>query len=179
MKLAFMLLVVVLVVYWQAAFDGLRRLLGAQPDLLPSLVVYAALAEGLGAVALVSLVGGLFMDSLSANPLGLSVLPLFLSGFLMYGLRGLLLRDQLFAQVVLGAGAAAVASVLSLLFLLSRGDPPPLGWGTLWQLLVMIVGPALTTPVWFVFFDWSRRALSHQRLPETTFRSDREIRRGR
>lgn len=179
MKFSLMLLAAVLVVYWQAAFDGLRRILGAQPDLLPSLVVCAALSEGLGKAALLSLVGGLLLDTLSSNPLGLSVLPLFLAGFLVYGVRDLVLRDQVFAQLVLGMAAAAVYAFVSLLILLTRGDLPPLGWGTLWQLAVMISGATLATPLWFVCFDWLHGMLAHQRLPETSFRSDREIRRGR
>ena len=44
--------------------------------------------------------GGLWFDSLSANPLGVSVLPLFLVGLAIHLNRELILRDQAFAQVV-------------------------------------------------------------------------------
>ena len=50
--------------------------LGAQIDLLPALMVYAALNAGLPTVALLAVFGGLWFDTLSANPLGISILPL-------------------------------------------------------------------------------------------------------
>ena len=98
----FNLLVAFLAVFCESAFDGFRNLLGAQIDLLPALVVYAALSAGLPTVTLVAVLGGLFFDSLSANPLGITVMPLFVVGFLINMQRELILRDQLFAQTVLG-----------------------------------------------------------------------------
>jgi len=61
----------------EAAFGGVRHLLGAQIDLLPPLMVYAGLCTGLTTVTLLALCGGLWFDSLSANPLGVTVFPLF------------------------------------------------------------------------------------------------------
>ena len=101
------LLVAFLAVFCESAFNGLRNLLGAQIDLLPALVVYAALSAGLPTVTMVSVLGGLFFDSLSANPLGITIMPLFVAGFLISTQRELILRDQLFAQSVLGLSASA------------------------------------------------------------------------
>lgn len=168
-----------LAVFWQAAFNGLRDLLGAQIDLLPPLMVYAALAAGLNAVCLLAILGGLWFDSLSANPLGVSILPLFLVGLVIYQSRELVLRDQAFAQAVLGLAASAAMPVMVLLFLLTTRRAPLFGWGTLWQLLVMSIGGAIATPIFFVLFDWLKRHLVHERMTETSFRADREIRRGR
>ena len=58
-----------LAVFWEAAFGGIRHLTGAQIDLLPPLIVYASLYSSLGIVASVAVLGGLWFDSLSANPL--------------------------------------------------------------------------------------------------------------
>jgi hypothetical protein len=69
--------------------------------------------------------------------------------------------------------------VLTLLILLSRGEPPLLGWGTLWQIAVMGAISGILTPLWFWCFGWLRHVLQHQPLPQATFRHDREIRRGR
>src|SRR5690349_863526 len=99
-------------VFWEAAFTGLRHLLGAQIDLLPALMVYAGLCTGLTSVCLVSFLGGLWFDSLSANPLGISILPLFAVGLAIYVSREVILRDQWFAQLVLGLAASAAAPVL-------------------------------------------------------------------
>src|SRR5688572_32055250 len=96
-----------LAVFWEAAFPGTSRWLHAQVDLLPSLMVYASLCAGLTTVALLSVFGGLLFDSLSANPLGVSILPLLVVGLAIYWRRELILRDQPYAQFVLGLGASA------------------------------------------------------------------------
>ncbi len=168
-----------LAVFWEAAFGGLRHLLGAQVDLLPPLMVYAGLCTGLTTVALLALCGGLWFDSLSANPLGVSVLPLFAIGLAIHLKRDLILREQTFAQFVLGLGASTAAPVLTVLLLLTIGHPPLLGWGTLWQMTVLSVGGAVATPICFELLNWLQRTLVHHGATETSFRPDREIRRGR
>ena len=173
------LLAVVLVVFGQSAFTSLRSLVGAQVDLLPALMVYAALTAGPFMMLTVAVLGGLFFDTLSANPLGTSVLPLLSIGFLIQLRRDLLLREQVYAQFVLGLIASAVAPVMSVLILLTLGKSPLLGWGSLWQWVVMSVGGAVATPLMFFLFGWFNHALGYQPVTETSFRADREIRRGR
>ena len=175
----FMLAATFLAVFWEADLQGLRHLLGAQIDLLPPLMVYAALSLSLFDVCLLAFLGGLWFDSLSANPLGISVLPLFAAGFAVYIIREIILRDQPFAQFVLGLSASAIVPILTLVILLTKGHAPLMGWGTTWQLVVMSIGGAAATPVFFVLFEWLNRSLTHSRITETSFRPDREIRRGR
>ncbi len=173
------LLTAFLAVFGEAAFGGLRHWLGAQIDLLPALVVYASLATNLVTLSLLCVLGGLFFDTLSANPLGVSVLPLFVSGLAIYSQRELILRDQLFAQCVLGLGASALVPVLTVLLLMTLGNSPMIGWGSLWQWIVMSAGGAVATPVLFRVFQIFDRTLAYRRATETSFRPDREIRRGR
>jgi len=168
-----------LVVFWEAAFQGVRHLLGAQIDLLPALMVYASLCAGLNTAMLLALCGGLWFDSLSANPLGISVLPLLVIGVAIYASRELLLRSQAFAQLVIGLAASIAVPLITLLLLLSTGHQPLLGWGTLWQVLVMGFGGALATPVFFELFGWLHRKLGRVQVSEVSFRPDREIRRGK
>ena len=168
-----------LAVFLEATFNGLRHLLGVQVDLLPSLVVYASLSSGVTTLALLAVLGGLWFDSVSANPLGISVLPLFLVGLLINQYRGLILREQRFAQAVLGLTASATVPVLTLLLLVNTGSQPLIGWFSLWQWLVMSLAGGALTPLWFRFFDWMVGALSYREAGETSFRSDREIKRGR
>jgi cell shape-determining protein MreD len=168
-----------LAVFAQAACQGLRQALGAQVDLLPALMVCAAMDAGLVTVALLALCGGLWLDSLSANPLGVSILPLFAVGLAVFAGRELLLRDQVFAQAVLGLGASAAVPVLTLVVLLSTGHKPLLGWGSLWQWAVVSAGGAAATPVCFIVLDWLHARLAHGRAHESSFRLDREMRRGR
>jgi rod shape-determining protein MreD len=176
---AFVLGAAFLAVFWEAAFSGVRHLVGAQVDLLPPLMVYAALGTGLTTVTLLALCGGLFLDSLSLNPLGVSVLPLFAVGLAIHLKRDLILRDETFARLVLGLGASAAVQLLTLLLLLTLGQAPLLGWGTLWQLIVVSVGGAIATPICFELFGWLQRTLVHQDATQSSFRPDREIRRGR
>lgn len=168
-----------LAVFCQASVPWFRSLLGVQIDLLPALMVYTGLSGGLTTVCLLALAGGLWQDSLSANPLGLSVLPLFVVGIAVYSGREVVLRDQTFARWTLGLGASIAAPVLSLLLLLSSGRTPLLGWGTLWQLAVMGLAGGFATPLVFWLLAWLQTHLSHGRVAATSFRHDREIRRGR
>ena len=175
----FVLVTAFLAVFWEAAFSGWRHLIGAQIDLLPALMVYASLCAGITTAALLAVLGGLWFDSLSANPLGVSVLPLFVIGLVIHAKRDLILRDQTFAQAVLGFAASAAVPLLTILLLLTMRHTPMLGWGTLWQLIVMSVGGAIATPIYFELFSWLDRTLVHPRAAQISFRTDREIRRGR
>ncbi len=168
-----------LAVFGEAVFPGLRHLLGAQVDLLPAIMVYAALNANLAIVALLAVFGGLWFDALSANPLGVTILPLFVVGFAIFSQREFILREVSFAQMVLGAVASAVVPVLTVLLLLTGGKEPLLGWGSLWQWIVMTAGGAVATPVIFALFDWCNHAFGYQPRTETSFRPDREILRGR
>jgi rod shape-determining protein MreD len=168
-----------LAVFAEAVFPGVRRLFGAQVDLLPVLMVYAALNVNLATVALLAIFGGLWFDALSANPLGVSILPLFAVGFVIFSQRELILHKLSFAQVVLGAVACAVVPALTVLLLLTGSKQPLLGWGSLWQWLVMTAGGAAATPIIFALFAWCNHALGYQPRTESSFRLDREIHRGR
>ena len=166
-------------VFGEATFSAPRHWLGAQVDLLPAIMVYAALNSGIVTVSLLAVLGGMWFDSFSANPMGVSILPLFIVGFPIYLQRDLILRDLPFAQVFLGTTASAAVPVLTLLLLLNGGKQPLIGWGTLWQWIVMTAGGAAATPIIFAIFDWCGGALGYKANVEVGFRPDREIRRSR
>jgi cell shape-determining protein MreD len=168
-----------LAVFAETVLSAPRHLLGAQIDLLPAIMVYAALNAGLPTISLVAVLGGLWFDSLSANPLGISILPLFIVGLPIQLRRDLILRDLPFAQLVLGATVSALVPLLTLLMVLSGSREPLLGWGTLWQWIVMTAGGAVATPFIFALMDKCNRTLGYQPHQETSFRSDREIQRSR
>ena len=165
--------------FGETVLSAPRAWLGAQIDLLPAIMVFAALNAGLPTVALLAVFGGLWFDTFSANPMGISILPLMLAGFPIYLRRDLILRDLPFAQFVLGAAASALVPALTLLMLLSGGREPLLGWGTLWQWLVMTAGGAGATPFVFALMDACNGALGYKLRTEVSFRADREIRHGR
>jgi hypothetical protein len=166
-------------VFAEAVISAPRHWLGAQIDLLPALMVYAALRTNIVVVSLLAIFGGLWFDSLSADPLGLRILPLFIVGFPIFLQRDLILREFPFAQVVLGGIASAVVPLLAVLLLLSAGQKPLLGWGSLWQWIVMTAGGAVATPFFFALFQWCDDALGYKPRTETSFRPDREILRDR
>jgi len=168
-----------LAVFWEVAFQGVRHLLGAQIDLLPALMVYASLYGSFLTILLLAVLGGLWFDSLSANPLGVTMLPLFLVGFGIFSSRELILRTQTVAQLSLGLIASALVPGMTLLLLLTTGYEPLLGWGTVWQFFVMAIGGAIATPLCFELFNFLNRTLVHDRGGPSSFRPDREIRRGR
>ncbi len=173
------LLAALAAVFWQSAFELPRHLLRAQLDLLPPLMVFASLSTNFPTLCLLAVLGGLWYDSLSANPLGISILPLLLIGAALYAKRELILKNQAFAQMVLGAAASVLSPGLVLMMLLTFGYTPLVGWGTVWQFIVLGAGGALVTPLIFILFEWLERTLVHTRIVETSFRTDREIRRGR
>ena len=166
-------------VFGETVLSAPRAWLGAQVDLLPAIMVFASLNTGLTTVALLAVLGGLWFDTFSANPMGISILPLMLVGFPIYLRRDLILRNLPFAQFVLGAAASALVPALTLLMLLSGGKEPLLGWGTLWQWLVMTGGGAVATPFIFALMNACDSALGYKLRTEVSFRPDREIRRSR
>jgi len=167
-------------VFFEAWFDGFRDVLGAQIDFLPALMVYAGLNNDVFTIGAAAVCGGLWFDSLSANPLGVSVLPLLLIGLLAYRGREVLAREHPAAQFALGAAASALQPLATLFILLNVGTLPLLGWKSIWQWVVMTVGGGLFTPVLFAFFNRVHRAFDYQPAPESSFRPDRQIkRRGR
>ena len=174
----FILVAIYLVVFAESMLMG-SRFLGAQVDLLPGLIVYAALSFPPVAIVSITFFGGLLYDSLSANPLGTSLLPLLCIGMVVFRNQEFLLRQHAYAQFVLGCAASLMAPVLGIFILLGMGQQPLLGTGTLWQLVIMSFAGGLTTPVWFWIFGRLSGALHYPVEVESSFRQDREIARGR
>jgi len=173
------LLIALALIFGQSSLDLPRRWLGAQPDLLPSLMVYTSLSTGLPGVTALAILGGMGFDSLSANPMGTSIMPLFLVGFTIERYRGLILQNQAYAQGILGLMASAAVPFLSVLMLLNGPVAPLLGWGSLWQWLVMSLSGALAAPLWFWCFGRITHALDYSPMPSPGYHRDRELKRGR
>lgn len=166
-------------VFVESSFEGFRHWLGAQIDFLPSLLLYAGLTKDIYTIILAALCGGLWFDSFSANPLGLSVLPLLLIGMLAHRGRELLWSEHVLAQFLLGTVVSALQPLAALFVLINIGKLPLLGWKSLWQWLVMAVGGGLFTPFCFAVFKRFHHAFDYQPARQATFRPDREIKRGR
>jgi rod shape-determining protein MreD len=189
-----------LVAFVQTWLPGPRPLVHAQFDLLPALVVYAALNAGFPTTLAVAVLGGLGFDALSSGPFGLGVVPLVVLGAVLHWRRDVLLRNSAWAQAALGGAATFGVTLGSLLLLFVlwpvlsgwSNDPaywperrsglaalPEPGFGLAWQLAVVTVGGAAGTPVVFAVFRWLDRLLTYQPAPRPNRRGDREIARGR
>jgi cell shape-determining protein MreD len=168
-----------IVVFLETTLDAPRRLIGVQIDMLPPLMVFAALNTEIGTLTAVAVFGGLWFDSLSANPIGVSVLPLFLTGLAAYLAKDLVLRDQIFAQFILGMAASAAAPIMTLLLLLHGNRHPLVGWQSAWQwILLAVIGGALT-PLLFKVLVRMQSAVAYKPLFPLSFGKDREMKRGR
>lgn len=176
---ALLILSAFLAIYFQSSFDLFRNLFGTQFDFLPALIVYASLTHSILFVALFAFCSGMFYDSLSANPLGISVLPLFIVALFIYKFRVLLLRERTYPQFILGITASVAVPLLTLLALITVDQQPLFGFGTIWQLLVLAALGGLTTPLVFRVLDKVGRTFNYSTLPESSFRPDREIKRGK
>jgi cell shape-determining protein MreD len=168
-----------LAVFVQAAWQLPRGLLGAQVDLLPPLVACAALTGSLPTVALLAVCGGLWFDSLSTNPLGVTVLPLLVTGVVLHQRRHLILRHEPFAQFVVGFAAGAAVPAMVVISLLSMGLNPLLGWPSLWQWLVLALAGGAATPLFIHLFGRLGDTFTHPLAATPGNDPRREIKRGR
>ena len=175
----FILVIAYVAVFLEAHVGFIRNTFGAQVDLLPALMVFTALTSDIVTVVLLAILGGLFFDSLSLNTLGVSILPLFLIGFVIYRERELLLREHPFAQFIMGAVASVLHPVMTLFLLMNDGNVPLLGWRSVWQLIVMAIGGGIAAPLFFKLFARVQNALTYQPRIDAPFRADRQIKRGR
>ena len=179
LPLVILVIPTLLAVFLGAAVNTPRQWLGGQVNLLAPLIVYAALEADVAAVALVAGLGGVTMDSLSANPLGASVLPLFWIGLALVWRREVLLRELSYAQFVLGTVAGVLAPAMTCLLLFAVGEHPLVGGSSVLQWILLAPGSGILTPPCFWLLTWLNRRLTYQPVFTPAFRSDREMKRGR
>lgn len=151
----------------------------ARLDLLPALMVYAAVKTDLWMVGVTALVGGVAHDALSATPLGASVPPLLAVGLALHQWRELLLQQLSYAQVMLGAFAGVAVPVLTLALAFFLGEQPLAGWNLVLSLPLGAVISALGAPVVFKVLDLLLGLFAYESATPDGFRADRQIKRGR
>lgn len=178
-RLFSILFVAYVAVFSQSHFALTRHAVGAQVDALPSLLVYTGLTAGLPAVVAAAVVSGLWVDCLSANPLGLSMIPLALTGLLSHAFRGILLREDFGTQYLMGLAASAAVPLLTLGLLVVAGEEPLYGGWFAWRWLAGAAIGGGFMPLFFTAFARLDRALNYRPEPSPGFRPDREIDRGR
>jgi hypothetical protein len=168
-----------LAVFGQTQFPVVTDWLAVPLTVLPALMVYTALTHGIFTVAILAVGAGLGVDSLSANPLGVSILPLFAVGFALQLRQHLILRDQTYAQFWLGLAAGLAVPIFTWVLLHLDSRPPIAGPFLIWQLFLIGIVNAGVCPALFKLFDTLRETFDYQPMTEGSFRPDREIKRGR
>ncbi|HOW66881.1 MAG TPA: hypothetical protein P5186_11760 [Candidatus Paceibacterota bacterium] len=179
LRLSFILGFAVLLVFCQTNLSWLRYGLGFQLNLLPSLMVYSALVADWPTWCALGLIGGLCLDSLSANPLGISALGLLSVGAALHRQRELIVHQDASVQCLLGMAATGAAFMVELAAQVILGYQPLMGWITWWQGVGVAVGGGLATPFWFRLIPFLDTSFGYSRMSQTSFRPDREIKRGR
>lgn len=195
-----LLLTTVLVAFVQAVAWAPRDWMGVQPDVLPALVVYAALHTRLAMTVATALLAGFGWDALSSGPFGLTVIPLISVGVMLHRRREILLRDSGWALAALGGAVTVVVHVMwgvLLLLLWPLVMDPPRGpvywpewqmglalaprwdWVWLWHLGWVGLFGAMATPFFHRWFRWVEGAFMYAEVPVVRYRGDREIKRGR
>lgn len=179
LPVALLFLVTWLAVFAQTQFPMVHDWLGVPPSVVPALLVYAALTHELVVALGFAVTAAVWLDALSASRFGVSLLPMAGFVYLVQTRSHLILREQRFAQFWLGAvGGVAIPLVTVGLLQLGRRQPAVTG-GTVWQLLVLGLGNGFLAPLTFRLFDRLNRTFNYQVSAPQSFRSDREIVRGR
>lgn len=108
---------------------------GIQPDLFLILLFGLSLSVGPELASVAGLLIGLYQDSLSGAPLGLSAFTLSLIGFLVSGLSGQVKTTQPAWRFVLLCLAGLLSGLITLLLLRFFHAPRPLASALLWTAL--------------------------------------------
>ena len=166
-------------IFLQARLTMFRDIFGFQFDLVPGLIVYAAIHFQFFPALGCAVTLGVMYDLLSANPLGTTLLAFTLVTFLAAYFREVLLSEQFTAQFVLGAGATMGSILISWFVLHLSAAEPLVGFWSIWIWLLVSIAGGVLTPVWFRLFARLDEALRYKEVPESSFRSDRQIARGR
>lgn len=166
-------------IFAQARVTALRDSIFTQIDLLPGLMVYAGLAFRMEVLLGCAALLGVLFDSVSANPLGTTLVTLSAIGLAAARFREYLLSDQFTTHWVLGLAASGAAPGISLALCRFAGAEPLVGWSSMWHWALMTAGGGIFTPAWFIFFNRLDGALRYKEAPESVYRADRQLARGR
>ncbi|MDP6893571.1 MAG: rod shape-determining protein MreD [Verrucomicrobiota bacterium] len=179
-KMLLLLLGAYFLTFMQSHWHGPRLWLGFQPDLTPALLVFVGMTMGARYISTVALATGLWLDSLSANPFGISVFPLFLVGWIVFYIREKIMTKEFMAQLYLGVIASLTVFLFQLILLGMLSVNPMIGWEIVfWSILNAFlcgVSVPLLNFMYKVFIRW----FSHPPYePNKWLNNNRQIVRGK
>ncbi len=170
-------------IYVATIFDAPRVWLGAQFEITPLIIAYIALRGTAGEAAFASAFGGLLMDSVSMNPLGVSILPLFLISLVLQSSREIMVVESTYTQFIVGLCTGAAGPIMTIMVLgIVDGPEMLLGWVSFWHLTWLSLPCGILAPFLFKLMDKLNTMVTYPRYPqisESMVRGNREIKRGR
>jgi rod shape-determining protein MreD len=135
----------------QARLPTLWWLGGVRVELMPALVVYAALSLHRRRALALALVAGLTQDALSAAPFGITALAYGISAIAATSLRDALDRDLPWMQWSAGALTSLIASIIAFFAI-------GISFGNLFKMLIVASAAGMATVVLFFVLDYARLA---------------------
>ena len=175
-----LLLGVYFLIFLQSHWQVPRIWLGFQPDLTPALMVFVGLTMGAGYVSSIALMSGLWLDSLSANPFGMSIFPLFLVGWIVFCFRKKIMAVEFMAQIYLGILGGLLVFLLLLTVLILLSFYPLFGWGMFFFAMLYAVFCGLAVPFFYLLHKCFKSLFSHSSYePNNWGNNNRQIVRGK
>lgn len=154
----FLMITTLAMIVAQCAIASAINIAGVKFDLMPALVLYAALSTSWPRTLAVAIVAGLIIDALSLGAFGLSLPPLAIAGVIINHFQKVLYRDQWPLQCVLAAGISLGCSIWT--WLLLHTGPTPLAMTldiVLKMLLMASLASLVTTPIFWLLDLIGRR----------------------
>jgi hypothetical protein len=179
-KMLTLLLGVYFLIFLQSHWQMPRLWLGFQPDLTPALMVFVGLTMGAGYVSSIALMSGLWLDSLSANPFGMSILPLFLVGWIVFCFRKKIMAVEFMAQIYLGILGGLLVFLLQLTLLMLFSFNPLIGWEMIFLAMLNAFFCGVAVPFFYLLHKWFKSLFSHSSHEPNKWRNNnRQIVRGK
>ena len=157
-----LLVIALLALYLANTLEWPQRITGTRINPLPALIVCAAMRAPVVALTLLAVLGSLWQTSLSADPPGISMIPLFVVGVAV-SLNRRAIHTRLWgARFAVAAAAGALVPLVTVGFLMLLGRQPLLGWFSFWQLAVMSLTSGLLALIFFPLLEWLDQAVEDQ-----------------
>ena len=178
-QLFYLLLIGYVIVAMNITFGSwLRLVTGIYIDLIPLLIVYMALTSEITTMSLVGAIIGLFFDSVSANVLGVSSISFIVAGLIIYSYRHLVLRKLWQIQYLSGLLCSVSIPLITFILLKFIGAEPIMNFQAVFNILISGFFNAFLTPLIFGIIDWIENTFNYRQVKMSSFRPDREIKRG-
>jgi len=144
-------------------------LFGVKVDLVPVMVLFAALSSSWQRALLAAVFSALLLDALSSAPLGLSIPPAAVASVVINHFRTILYRDNWLLQCLLAAGVSLSCSLWTWLMLVLGATPLPLSFGVIAKMgLIALLAVAVTPPLLWLLYRLGRR-LGQESVEVDTF----------